>query len=39
MFEHLHTPWVAATAIQKVLKVGGFVFIETDFSWSSHERP
>ena len=39
VFEHLHMPWVAATEIQKVLKVGGFVFIETHFSYSSHERP
>ena len=39
VFEHLHMPWVAATEIHKVLKVGGFVFIETHFSYSSHERP
>lgn len=39
VFEHLHMPWVAAMEIQKVLKVGGFVFIETHFSFSSHERP
>jgi hypothetical protein len=39
VFEHLHMPWVAATEIQKVLKVGGYVFIETHFSYSSHERP
>lgn len=32
-------PWVAATEIQKILKVGGIVFIETHFSFSSHERP
>jgi len=39
VFEHLHMPWVAATEIQKMLKVGGYVFIETHFSFSSHERP
>jgi hypothetical protein len=39
VFEHLHMPWVAAVEIQKMLKVGGYVFIETHFSFSSHERP
>ena len=39
VFEHLHMPWVAAVEIQKLLKVGGYVFIETHFSYSSHERP
>lgn len=39
VFEHLHMPWVAAEEIQKLLKVGGYVFIETHFSFSSHERP
>ena len=39
VFEHLHIPWVAALEVQKMLKVGGFVFIETHFSFKSHERP
>jgi hypothetical protein len=39
VFEHLHMPWVAVIEIQKMLKAGGFVFIETHFSFSSHERP
>jgi len=39
VFEHLHMPWVAAVEIQKLLRVGGYVFIETHFSFSSHERP
>ncbi len=39
VFEHLHMPWVAAEEIQRVLKVGGEVFVETHFSFSSHERP
>lgn len=39
VFEHLHMPWVAAVEMQKLLKVGGHVFVETHFSFSSHERP
>jgi len=39
VFEHLYMPWIAAVEIQKMLKVGGYVFIETHFSFSSHERP
>jgi hypothetical protein len=38
-FEHFAMPWVVATEIAKVLKIGGIVFIETHFSFSSHERP
>lgn len=38
-FEHFAMPWVVATEIAKLLKVGGEVFIETHFSFSSHERP
>src|SRR5690606_752490 len=39
VFEHLSMPWVAALEINRMLKVGGHVFIETHFSFSSHERP
>lgn len=39
VFEHLYMPWVVAVEIQKMLKVGGCVFIETHFSYQSHERP
>ncbi len=39
VFEHLYMPWVVAHEIQKLLKIGGFVFVETHFSFSSHERP
>ncbi|PZQ62609.1 MAG: methyltransferase type 11 [Phenylobacterium zucineum] len=39
VFEHLAMPWVVVEEIAKVLKVGGHVFIETHFSFSSHERP
>ncbi|HSK70290.1 MAG TPA: methyltransferase domain-containing protein, partial [Pyrinomonadaceae bacterium] len=38
-FEHFAMPWVVAAEIAKLLKVGGIVFIETHFSFSSHERP
>jgi ubiquinone/menaquinone biosynthesis C-methylase UbiE len=38
-FEHFAMPWIAAAEIAKVLKIGGLVFIETHFSYSSHERP
>ena len=39
VFEHLAMPWVVAEEIAKLTKVGGLVFIETHFSFSSHERP
>jgi len=38
-FEHFAMPWVVATEIAKLLKVGGLVFAETHFSFSAHERP
>ncbi|MEP7076819.1 MAG: class I SAM-dependent methyltransferase [Acidobacteriota bacterium] len=38
-FEHFAMPWVVAVEISKLLKVGGTVFVETHFSYSSHERP
>jgi len=38
-FEHFAMPWVVATEIAKLLNVGGFVFVETHFTFSSHERP
>ena len=38
-FEHFAMPWIAAIEISKVLKVGGYLMIETHFSFSSHERP
>jgi SAM-dependent methyltransferase len=38
-FEHFAMPWVVAVEIAKLLKVGGLVFVETHFSFSSHERP
>jgi hypothetical protein len=39
VFEHLAMPWIVATEISKLLNVGGYVFVETHFSYSSHERP
>lgn len=39
VLEHFAMPWVVATEIAKVLKVGGMTFHETHFSYSSHERP
>ena len=38
-FEHFAMPWLVAIEIYKLLKIGGIVFIETHFSYSSHERP
>lgn len=38
-FEHFAMPWIAAVEIAKMLKVGGHLFVETHFSFSSHERP
>ena len=38
-FEHFAMPWIVATETAKMLKVGGHVFVETHFSYSSHERP
>ena len=38
-FEHFAMPWQVSHEIVKVLKTGGIVFVETHFSFSSHERP
>lgn len=39
VFEHFAMPWVVATEIARILKVGGIIFVETHFSYGSHERP
>jgi len=38
-FEHFAMPWQVAKEISKLLKVNGLVFVETHFSFSTHERP
>ena len=38
-FEHFDRPWIVAEEIAKLLRVGGFVFVETHFSYRTHERP
>lgn len=38
-FEHFAMPWRVVTEIAKLLRVGGVVFVETHFAFSSHERP
>ena len=39
VFEHFAMPWLVAQEIAKMLKVGGMLYIETHFSFASHERP
>lgn len=39
VFEHLAMPWVAALEMIKLLKPNGYIFVETHYSYSSHERP
>lgn len=39
VFEHFSMPWVVADEIIKLLNIGGYVFVETHYSYSSHERP
>ncbi len=39
VFEHLAMPWIVSAEIIKLLKPGGCVFVETHYSYSSHERP
>ena len=39
VFEHLAMPWIASLEIIKLLKVNGHIFIETHYSYNSHERP
>ena len=38
-FEHFAMPWLVAVEMAKLLKVGGVVFVETHFSFCSHQRP
>jgi len=39
VFEHLAMPWKVAEEISKMLKCGGYFFVETHFSYSYHEKP
>ena len=39
VFEHLMFPWKAVLEINKVMKVGGYVFISTHPAWPAHELP
>jgi SAM-dependent methyltransferase len=39
VFEHLHTPWVAAKEILRVLKPGGKVYVLTAFMQHMHGYP
>ena len=38
-FEHIHTPWVAASEIAKVLKPGGEVLLQTHHAFPVHAYP
>lgn len=39
VFEHLALPWLVSIEMVKLLKKDGYIFIETHYSYSSHERP
>jgi len=39
VFEHLYAPWLVAEEISKILKLEGYVCIETHFTYQAHERP
>lgn len=39
VFEHFALPWVVAQEMIRLLSVGGYIFVETHYSYSSHERP
>jgi len=39
VFEHLMMPWKAVLEINKVLKVGGEIYVSTHPTWSPHELP
>jgi len=38
-FEHFAMPWLVASEISKILKVGGIVYVKTHFSNGAHELP
>ena len=39
VFEHLVFPWKVVLEMNRVLKVGGFVFVATHPAWPQHELP
>ena len=39
VFEHFSMPWIVADEMIKLCKKGGYIFIETHYSYSNHERP
>lgn len=39
VFEHLYMPWVVAEKMADLLADEGHIFVETHFSFISHERP
>lgn len=39
VFEHLHSPWIAAKEILRVLKPGGLFFIQTHLCFPEHGYP
>lgn len=38
-FEHILMPWVVALELDKVMKPGGLVFIQSHQTWPVHEEP
>lgn len=38
-FEHFAMPWIASVEMTKMLKVGGYIMVETHFSFGAHELP
>lgn len=38
-FEHLHSPWIAAAELLRILRPGGFFFIQTHQSFPIHGYP
>lgn len=38
-FQHFAMPWVVADQMVRLLKTGGTLYVETHFSYLSHERP
>ena len=39
VFEHFEMPWIVADEMIKLLNPGGYIFVETHYSYRSHERP